>query len=181
MKWTALFSHTGAEIFNISERLDLWPDKIITNKIPGSKDIHPGIAEGFAREAGEEVIYCRSKPTVTDYRQLLDEDDVITLHGWMQVIPPKICKQFKIYNLHPGLITAYPELKGKDPQSRVINKQTTYDRIGCVIHEVTEEIDGGEVLMERSVNNRYYSTKQVTEKLHEIAADMWVDFLVDKL
>ena len=43
--------------------------------------------------------------------------DLITLHGYLRIIPENICKQCKhIYNGHPGLINMYPELKGKDPQ-----------------------------------------------------------------
>jgi folate-dependent phosphoribosylglycinamide formyltransferase PurN len=174
MKWTALFSHTGTEILNISTRLNRKPDLVITNNQPGG-DVNVEFGKI------QELLYVNSKPESVDYMSFFDSSDIVTLHGWMRVIPPDICKQFKIYNLHPGLITVYPELRGKDPQSRVINTQTTYDSIGCVIHEVTEEVDGGRVLMERSVNNHYYSTQRVTEKLHEIATDMWVDFLVDKL
>ena len=90
-KWFALFSQTGSEIYNVSNTLGRWPDKIITNKPPGSDDIHVGITDGFPRETGTELIYAAPKPTVTTYHALLDADAIITMHGWMRIIPDSIC------------------------------------------------------------------------------------------
>ena len=38
--WFAFFSHTGTEIANISKRLGIVPDCIITNNEPGNKNIN---------------------------------------------------------------------------------------------------------------------------------------------
>jgi methionyl-tRNA formyltransferase len=171
-KWIALFSHTGSEIVNISNRLDRIPDKIITNQPPGGDIIHEGV---------RDVVYSNTKPNVMDYRRLLDEDAIITLHGWMRIIPGSICKSHDIYNLHPGLITKYPELKGADPQKKVFDMHNPPSHVGCVIHRASDEVDSGEILMESSMNNSYYSEKRLTEALHEMAGYMWVSFLEDKL
>ena len=172
MNWIALFSHTGSEIANISRRLTHWPDGIITNRPPGSK---------LDKNITRELMHTSSKPSVREYRDMLSGADLVTLHGWMRIIPKKICEEFNIYNLHPGLITEYPELKGKDPQFRVTDTINTYDKVGCVIHKVTPEVDCGEIIMTRSVNNRYYSDEAVVSALHEIAGDMWMDFLIDRV
>ena len=171
-KWIALFSHTGSEIVNISNELGRRPDKIITNKPHGSEDTHEGI---------RNVCYTSAKPKVQNYRQLFDGDAIITLHGWMRIIPGSICNEYEIYNLHPGLITKYPDLKGKDPQARVFEGSKTYDRVGCVIHRAIAEVDAGDILLERSLNNSFYSESTLTTALHEIASDMWVQLLEDKL
>ena len=171
-KWIALFSHTGSEIVNISNELGRWPDSIITNKPPGSEDIHDQVGE---------VLYSSTKPTVPDYRQLLDENAIITLHGWMRIIPGSICKSHEIYNLHPGLITKYPELKGMDPQKKVFELNDLPSHVGCVIHKASAEVDSGEVLMESSMLNSFYGEKGLTKALHEMAGNMWVGFLKDKL
>jgi len=183
MKWIALFSHTGSEICNISEKTGKWPDKIITNKVPGSKDIHPGITDGFSRETGNEVLYCSDKPSVAQYRQLLDSDSIITMHGWMRIIPPEICKEFNILNLHPGLISEYPELRGKDPQKRVFENEAAptggtkeYNKVGCVIHKCSPEVDGGLKVMERSTGNCFSGENTLTTALHKMAEGMWIDF-----
>lgn len=171
MRWVALFSHTGSEIVNISRRLTHWPDVIITNQLPGK----------INKDISQEVVHVNNKPSVSVYRDILSGADLVTLHGWMRVIPEKICEEFNIYNLHPGLITEYPELRGKDPQSRVIGNNNDYAKIGCVIHKVVPEVDAGDVILERSLHNHYYSESSVTNVLHEMAGDMWVDFLIDRV
>lgn len=173
MKWVALFSHTGNEIANISTRLNVWPNIIITNQSPG-KHINSDVLS-------KEITYVNNKPGESMYSQLTSDADIVTLHGWMRIVPKVACKSIKMFNLHPGLITEYPELKGKDPQSRVLNQTKTYTKVGCVIHKVTSELDGGEVVMERSLGNHFYSEEQLTKSLHDMASDMWVDFLIDKL
>jgi folate-dependent phosphoribosylglycinamide formyltransferase PurN len=169
-KWFAFFSHTGSEILNLSKELGTVPDRVITNKSPDDDDINKELIKSI-----NEVHYTTSRPTVSDYDRLLlnCKDCVCTLHGWMRIIPKSICTEYDMYNLHPGLITKYPELRGKDPQSRV---DESYGDIGLVVHKVTEGVDEGEILIESSCSNKYYNEKQVTERLHGMALDAWVDF-----
>jgi folate-dependent phosphoribosylglycinamide formyltransferase PurN len=174
MTWVAMFSHTGTDILNVSKQLSIYPDLIVTNNQPGDPRINKHITD-------RNVVYTANRPSVEDYTSLLDGADIVTLHGWMRIIPKSTCKQHNIYNLHPGLITEYPELKGADPQSRIYNQIKTYKRVGCVIHQVTDQLDGGQVMMERSTINDYHGEGQLTEALHKMGSNMWVDFLIDKL
>ena len=168
-KWAALFSHTGSEIVNISNRLKRTPDLIITNNTPGSDHIHEGIRDN---------IYTQKKPSVEDYRNVLEDADIVTLHGWMRIVPPEICREYDIYNLHPGLITMYPELKGADPQTRVAeHDDDRYKRIGCVIHKVVPEVDAGEILLVGSVRNDLYGEKAISCRLHDMALSLWLELL----
>lgn len=169
-KWFAFFSHTGSEIYNISKRLGRFPDKIITNKSPGD-DIHPGLLE-----EAKEILYTSHKPGLSDYDRVMARctDCICTLHGWMRIVPKRICEEYEMYNLHPGLITRFPELKGKDPQSRVDSEK--HDKIGLVIHKVTSGVDEGPILIEVSSNNSYHSASTVTARLHDMALDAWSDF-----
>ena len=169
-KWIAFFSHTGSEIVNLSKRLGFAPDRVITNKAPGAEDIHAELSTLV-----KECHYTTASPEYGDYDRLLlnCSDCICTLHGWMRIIPKRICNEYDMYNLHPGLITKYPELKGKDPQARV---QEHHDHVGLVVHRVTEGVDEGEVLVESSCANLFYSEGQVTIKLREMAVDAWVDF-----
>jgi folate-dependent phosphoribosylglycinamide formyltransferase PurN len=84
-----------------------------------------------------------------------------------------------MYNGHPGLITKYPELKGKDPQIRAF--QGNYNTGGCVIHKVTPGVDEGEVLMEREIGIRLLDLNETFRKLHDTSVDMWVEFLKERL
>ena len=173
--WTAFFSQTGSEIVNVANKIGRYPDVVVTNKSPGCDTIHQGIHEN---------IYTPKKPSVQDYRAVLNPDTVVTLHGWMRIVPPEICDEYEIYNLHPGLITSYPELKGKDPQKRVFENNHAnlggvkeYDVVGCVIHKVTAGVDEGLVIAESSTRNRFSSTDQLSCHLHEMATELWVQVL----
>lgn len=168
-KWAALFSHTGSEIVSIGTILNRNPDIVITNNTPGSDHIHEGIRDN---------IYTQKKPSVEDYRNVLEDADIVTLHGWMRVIPREICSEYDIYNLHPGLITLYPELKGADPQKRVAQESVrTYSRVGCVIHRVVPQVDAGEVLAECSTFNDFYGESQLSCHLHKMATQLWIQLL----
>lgn len=167
-KWIALFSHTGREIAQLSRRLDITPHRIITNKPPNDDSIY---------EELDGLTFVAPTPTVDDYDTIFESDALVTMHGWMRIIPSEICNKYEILNLHPGLITRYPELKGKDPQQQVFNMMNPPSRVGCVIHRATAELDSGEVLMERSTANTFYGPNQLTTYLHKMAGDMWADFL----
>ena len=168
--WTAFFSHTGSEIYKLSKKLGRYPDVVVTNRPPGDSIIHEGI---------KEIIYVPNKPEVVDYRGVLQTDTVVTLHGWMRIVPPEICEEYTMYNLHPGLITQYPELKGKDPQKRVAEHmdESRYTKIGCVVHKVTPGVDEGPILAETSTTNVYSGEDSITSKLHELALNLWTDIL----
>lgn len=167
-KWIALFSHTGREITEVSRRLGIKPYRVVTNK---------SVDDDTIWEELDGITFVARSPTVDDYEAFLEPDALVTMHGWMRIVPSSICKKYEILNLHPGLITRYPELKGKDPQQRVFNMLNPPSRVGCVIHRATAELDSGDVLMERSVANTFYSASNLTNYLHRMAWDMWVDFL----
>lgn len=164
-KWIAMFSHSGSEIVNISNMLGRMPDRIITNNTD-IENINPHV---------RHCTYTKSTPSAEDYELLLGNNSpVVTLHGWMRIIPKDICERFEIYNLHPGLITEYPELKGKDPQKRAFESRDMYSDVGCVIHKVIPEVDEGVPILVRSVANDFETEQQLTEALHTMAATMWM-------
>ena len=104
--WVTLFSQTGAEIADIAESLGRWPDLIITNKRPN----HLRTIDSRIVEYGYTEL--PNIPTLEDIENVLEDNAIITLHGWLRIMPPDICEKYLIYNGHPGLITKYPELKG---------------------------------------------------------------------
>ena len=171
MKHYAFFSQTGSEIATISERLGRWPDKIITNKRPEHlRTISPKLA-------GKEIIYLSNKPTVEEYMEVLgDKPCTITLHGWLRIVPPAVIERYPfIYNGHPGLITKFPALRGKDPQKKAFDLGIPIS--GCVLHKVTAGVDEGPVLAEKLVEIGFLNLDEVYEKLHEASIELWIDFV----
>lgn len=168
--WIAFFSQTGSEIVEVSKLLGRWPDLIITNERPDHlRKIHPAL-EG-------KVAFVENKPTEEELSMILGQygNPLVTLHGWLRIMPPHICNRFEIYNGHPGLITEYPELKGKDPQQKAFD--LGLESSGCVIHRVTEGVDEGEILRSRKVSIKGLEIGELFHILHSISVSLWVDFL----
>lgn len=169
MKWIAFFSQTGTEIVNLCRYMKRKPNLIIYNNI----DIPQKI-----KDLNVEVKTVPNKPTVSDYIKVLpkDNDVLITLHGWLRIIPKEICEKYKgkIYNGHPGLIDRYPELKGKDPQIRTYKRKYEYG--GSVVHEVTPEVDSGKIIISVPVKFEKHDLDYIFEKLRYTSLKAWLIF-----
>ena len=171
--WVTLFSQTGAEIADISESLGRWPDLIITNKRPN----HLRTIDSRIVEYGYTEL--PNIPTLEDIENVLKDNAIITLHGWLRIMPPDICEKYLIYNGHPGLITKYPELKGKDPQVRAFEGK--YPVAGAVIHRVVAGVDEGRVIMEEKFNAMNLSLDELFRILRDRSLFMWTNFLIKVL
>lgn len=169
-RWVALFSQTGSEIYNLSEALGRFPDIIISNTYEVSdKIIDP-------RLMGATTIRCVESKCINEDLFNLPHS-FITLHGYLRILPSSICDIHEIYNGHPGLITTYPELKGKDPQEKVWNNLLKYTKIGSVVHKCVAEVDSGRVVETVSTPNRCTTKEEVYATLKETSFKCWVNFL----
>ena len=177
--WVAFFSQTGTEINNICKDLGIYPDAIVTNK-QNTEDINKELFTTTTfreHKLNRTVFYLLpSKPLLESYERILSQfkDPVITLHGYLRIIPKEICEKYETYNLHPGLIDKYPSLKGFNPQERAFREG--YDFAGCVIHKVIPEVDAGEILLSQGVSIKDLSLDRVYEALHNTALDLWKSF-----
>lgn len=168
-KWITFFSQTGAEIADLSESIGRWPDLIITNKRPENlRTIDPRIVEYGYTEIP-------NKPTTSDLDAVLQDNAIITLHGWLRIMPEVICNKYLIYNGHPGLITKYPELKGKDPQVKA--HKLGHEVAGAVIHKVTAGVDEGRVIMEEYFNASQLDLDELFRILRDRSLYMWSNLL----
>ena len=171
-KWIAFFSQTGGEIVDIAESLQRWPDLIVTNERPSKlRTIDGRILDNVE----DRLVVLPNKPTVEDYETILQDNALITLHGWLRIMPRVICEKYAIYNGHPGLITEYPELKGKDPQIRAFEGK--YPVAGAVLHKVIPEVDEGKIIAEERFNAFNLSLDDLFRILRDRSLYMWTNFL----
>lgn len=172
-KWITFFSQTGSEIANIIQKTGKYPYCIFTTNKEFSR---ADVREKFKFN----IVYVISKTLATeDYIRLFNtlnvtNEDFISLHGYLRIVPPLVCDLYNIYNLHPGLITKYPELKGKDPQEKAFNKKLEVS--GVVIHEVVPEVDSGKILLEKEVSIKDLTLDEVYDILHSTATEAWIEF-----
>lgn len=167
--WVAFYSHTGDEIVNVARELGIYPNLVCTNNVTVNSLL-----------GGQSVF--KPEWTEHDYREILSryhyDTPVVTLHGWMRIIPAQICDEFEIYNGHPALISEYPELKGKDKQEDVINQVEKYPYIGSVIHKCSPIVDDGEIQVEERVHNICVRDRAlIYQILKDTSLRTWLDFL----
>lgn len=97
---------------------------------------------------------------------LVQEMDYLFLAGYMRLISEFFLKSFQkpILNLHPSLL---PKYKGKDAIKQAYDNGDL--EIGISIHYVNEEMDGGEVIAQKSIKVvDGESLDDVTNRIHEL-------------
>lgn len=174
LNWIALFSQTGSEIVSISKALNRTPDLIITNNIDQSKYQYHSELESL----NSTIQKAKHNDIVTYFANnnpYTPECTIITLHGYLRIVPPEMCLKYNMLNGHPGFITKYPELKGKDPQVRAWEGK--YPIIGSVVHKVTPGVDEGEVLSSVAYTNRCDSLDEMFGLLKRSSLESWLWYL----
>tara|TARA_R110000764_G_scaffold213035_1_gene299410 strand:- start:145 stop:891 length:747 start_codon:yes stop_codon:yes gene_type:complete len=115
--------------------------------------------------SNEEMFYCGALSNFQDHRIHDESPDINIMVGWLKILPPNITRDYEIYNLHPGAIARFPELKGINPQDRVIksvwqehdiniNLDSLFIHMrnlihGSVIHKVIAEVDEGVIFKQK--------------------------------
>lgn len=173
--WAVLVSQTGSEVIAISEKLGILPSLVVTNRVTN-------ISEKNMRIFGKnnvEIVVLPNRPTLDQYlRSGLLEKELITLHGFLRIIPEGLFPHFKgrIYNGHPALITLYPELKGFNKQEDIAGNQEKYPLCGSVIHECIPELDAGRVVVSCNVKNTANTIDEAYALLRETSLRSWEIF-----
>ena len=180
IKWVSFFSRSGKEITSLASSLNRYPDILVTNKL--EEDVKKELLNNC------KVLFLPRNPGLIDYENLVPalhsaldienpkEQTLITLNGFLRILPKAFIEQFDhIYNGHPGLITEYPELKGKDPQEKAFRLKLTHS--GSVIHKVTPEVDEGEVVAAEKVCITEMNLNQVYDELAVSSLALWTKFI----
>ena len=116
----------------------------------------------------------------------LEENDVelILLIGFMRILSNEFCQnwQDKILNVHPSLLPKYAGGMDTNVHEQVLingDKKT-----GCTIHFVTEEIDGGPILVQKSCqvdpNDNVETLKQKVQALEGKAFIEAINLITNK-
>jgi phosphoribosylglycinamide formyltransferase 1 len=115
-------------------------------------------AEGLqkARQAGLEAFALshRGWPSRDDYDRALAKElacrdvDLVCLAGFMRVVGPALLDRFpnRVVNIHPSLLPAFP---GVDAQKQAFEYGARVS--GVTVHLVTPELDGGPIILQRTV------------------------------
>lgn len=186
--WVAFFSQSGKEICDISDAIGRYPDLVITDntnigkldqRISRCRKLIMRKYRGLNRFQ-QMRYYTEDLPPGT----VFNDQTVFTLHGWLNIVPSVVCRMFdgRMFNGHPGLITKYEELKGKDPQVRCFDNISKYERVGSVVHVVTPGVDEGEIRYASDVSANECVDLDTTYKvLAGTSLKCWLQFFKNEL
>ena len=107
----------------------------------------------FAKEKKIEIIRLNEKNfNILEQKlaKILNEKkiELICLAGFMRILSKSFIKKFngKIINIHPSLL---PKYKGLNTHKRVLENKDNIT--GCTVHYVNHELDGGEIIIQKTV------------------------------
>lgn len=182
-KIVALFSGEGTNLANLIEKIHL-KHAIITCAITNNPEAG-GIAKARTAHIPVEVLDHRDFESRETYDSALVETirdynpDLVVLCGFMRILTPVFTAQIRSINLHPSLLPAY---KG----SRAIERsyESGDKTCGVSVHWVTDELDGGEIITQKSFERSADETlESFTAKIraieHEILPLSVINILQD--
>jgi phosphoribosylglycinamide formyltransferase-1 len=86
--------------------------------------------------------------------------DLVVLAGFMRILTPVFTKNIKSINLHPSLL---PRHKGTNAIAKSYHDEHLEG--GVSVHYVTDELDGGEIILQRSVSKDGLSFDEYYEEI----------------
>jgi len=99
--------------------------------------------------------------------------DLVCLAGYMRLLSPSFIAAFpdRILNIHPSLLPKYP---GLNIHERVLAAGEAVS--GCTVHYVNEDLDAGEIIMQREVTVLAGDTAEmlaarILEQEHQLYVD----------
>lgn len=173
IKWYSLFSHTGRETETLYGAL--WGTAELVMALTDNPEFR-GVLPRVKLRARASIYEWLTTPGN------VEPGSIVTLNGFMGIIPKRVLDYFrdinvKVYNVHPAPIHLYPELRGKDPQPRMLNgiRFGKYDTIGVVIHAVDEGVDTGPIVRTNCMRvHKDIPTHYMYECLRRLSIEAWL-------
>jgi phosphoribosylglycinamide formyltransferase-1 len=98
------------------------------------------------------------------------QPDLTILAGFMRILTPVFTENIKSVNLHPSLL---PRHKGLNAIEKSYND--AYPQGGVSVHWVTSELDGGEVILQKTVLKEGLSLEAYDRKIRQIEKEALVE------
>lgn len=175
-----LFSGDGTNFEYLIKNLD--KDKVriklaVCNN-PNAKGIK--IAESYNIPC--EIIDSTTFETREEFDEVLVQTikktdvDLVVLAGFMRILTPVFTENIKAINLHPSLL---PRHKGTNAIAKSFHDQ--FDDGGVSVHYVNDELDGGEIILQKSISKDGLSFGEYYEEIKKQEKEALIDALYQVL
>lgn len=100
--------------------------------------------------------------------------DLAVLAGFMRILTPVFTKNVQSINIHPSLLPLFKGANGiKD------SYHSDEKRGGATVHMVNEELDGGEIVLQKSfLKTKQMSLQEFEQKVHEIEYEIFPEAII---
>jgi len=166
-KIAVLFSGTGSNFAYIVENLHGKACEVavaLTNnpdakgiEIAKKHDIPLEIIDSKSFE-DREIFDAKVVETLVPY-----SPNLTVLAGFMRILTPVFTQQIQSINLHPSLLPRHKGLKAIEK-----SYADEFSQGGVSVHHVSSELDGGEVILQKSLSKEGLSFEQYDSKIRSI-------------
>ncbi len=120
-----------------------------------------------SREAFDEALVAEIKAL---------DVELMVLAGFMRILTPVYTKQIRSINIHPSLLPAF---KGANALERSFDSAEKI--AGVTAHFVVEEVDGGEIIMQKSFDKSGMDFETFKEKIHACEHELFPKAVIEVL
>jgi len=104
--------------------------------------------------------------------------DLVLLVGFMRIVSAGFCREWenKLLNVHPSLLPKYAGGMDTNIHEEVLKNGDT--ETGCTIHFVTDEVDGGPILVQKKCNVESDDTAETLKiKVQQLEGEAFIEVI----
>ena len=104
--------------------------------------------------------------------------DLVLLVGFMRIVSAGFCREWenKLLNVHPSLLPKYAGGMDTNVHKEVLKNGDT--QTGCTIHFVTDEVDGGPILVQKKCNVESDDTAETLKiKVQQLEGEAFIEVI----
>jgi len=167
-----LFSGEGSNMENIIKKLHKKEINVlstITNN-PKARGIEKSMRLGIDTVILDHKEYDSREDFDKKLVDVIQKQDVdlVVLAGFMRILTKVFTDNLKAINIHPSLL---PKFKGANALTRSF--ESTDKKAGVTTHFVSDELDGGKIILQKSFDKTGMSFEEFEKKIHECEYEIY--------
>lgn len=154
IKTAVLISGRGSNMVSLVKAAQVKAYPAVIELVISNKPNAPGLQKAQDLGVLSMAISSKGFPNRRSFEAALDavlkqaKIELVCCAGFMRILSPWFVKRWngRLLNIHPSLL---PKYKGLNTHQRALDAGDKTH--GCTVHYVTDELDGGETIMQHSI------------------------------